>query len=284
MGCHAEPMLGARVEWGSLLTAADPEFCEDACVAPVALITGVGRRRGIGASIAEGLADDGWDLALSYWSPYDDRVGLERGPDDPERLAGELREAGHRVELLAADLEDPATAGALVQRADECLGPLDALVLSHCEGAASGVLDTTVQSFDRHYAVNVRASWLLIAAFARQLPSTGGTVIALTSDHTVGNLPYGTTKGALDRLVLAAAHELRDLRLRANVINPGPVDTGWMDDRTRTELAAMQPSGELGTAADAANLVRFLVSERGQWINGQLLHSNGGFPVGRLPI
>jgi len=146
------------------------------------------------------------------------------------------------------------------------------------------VLDTTVESFDRHYAVNVRASWLLLSAFVRQLSPSGGAVVALTSDHTVGNLPYGATKGALDRLVLAAAHELSHLQLRANVINPGPVDTGWMGTRTHEQLVAMQPTGRLGTPADTANLVRFLLSEQGQWINGQLLHSNGGFPTGQLPV
>ena len=252
-------------------------------MAPTALITGVGRSQGIGAGIAAGLAAEGWDLALSFWRPYDDRVGLERQPDDPDRLAGELRRLGGRVELIPADLEDPAAADGLVHGAADRLGPLDALVMSHCESVDSGVLDTTVESFDRHYAVNVRASWLLIAAFARQLPSPGGVVVALTSDHTVGNLPYGATKGALDRLVLASAHELGDRGLRANVINPGPVDTGWMDDETRDGVIAMQPMGRLGTTADAANLVRFLLSDQGQWITGQLLYSNGGFPKGHLP-
>lgn len=219
---------------------------------PVALITGVGRRRGIGASIGAGLAADGWDLVLSHWRPYDDRVGHEHGATDPEELADELRRTGRQVEIVPANLEDPAGADVLVQRAGELLGPLEALVLSHTESVDSGVLDTTVESFDRHYAVNVRASWLLVAAFARQLPPRGGAVVALTSDHTVGNLPYGATKGALDRLVLAAAHELSHLQLRANVINPGPVDTGWMTDDVRGELTAMQPTGRLGTAADTA--------------------------------
>ena len=172
----------------------------------------------------------------------------------------------------------------MVDRAGELLGPLDALVMSHCESVDSGVLDTTVESFDRHYAVNVRATWLLTAAFARQLPAAGGSVIALTSDHTVNNLPYGATKGALDRLVLAAAHELGDSGLRANVINPGPIDTGWMDDAIRASGLASQPLGRLGTPTDIANLVRFLLSEQGSWINGQLLYSNGGFPKGHLPV
>jgi 3-oxoacyl-[acyl-carrier protein] reductase len=55
----------------------------------------------------------------------------------------------------------------LVDAAAERLGPLDALVMSHCESVTSVVLDTSVESFDRHYAVNVRATWLLIAEFAR---------------------------------------------------------------------------------------------------------------------
>jgi 3-oxoacyl-[acyl-carrier protein] reductase len=248
-----------------------------------ALVTGVGRQRGIGAGIAARLAVDGWDLALSFWRPYDERLGLPAGPEDPEHLADALRTHGRPVELIPVDLEDPSSAQALVDIAAERLGPLDALVMSHCESVNSGVLDTSVESFDRHYAVNVRATWLLTAAFARQLPATGGSVIALTSDHTVGNLPYGATKGALDRLVLAAAHELGDRGLRANVINPGPVDTGWMDDDIRSSGVAQQPTGRLGTPTDVANIVRFLLSDEGQWINGQLLYSNGGYPKGRLP-
>jgi 3-oxoacyl-[acyl-carrier protein] reductase len=237
----------------------------------------------MGAGLAAGLAEDGWDLALSYWQPYDDRIGLERTANDPEQLAKRLRLAGRVVELLPADLEDSRSAAALVGQAMTRMGPLDALVMSHCESVDSGILSTTVESFDRHYAVNVRASWLLLAAFARQIPSGGGAAIALTSDHTVGNVPYGATKGALDRMVLAAAHELGDRGLRTNVINPGPVDTGWMDDTTRASGLAEQPLGRLGTPTDTANLVRFLLSERGAWINGQLLYSNGGYPKDRLP-
>jgi 3-oxoacyl-[acyl-carrier protein] reductase len=249
-----------------------------------ALITGVGRRRGIGAALAAGLAADGWNLLLSYWRPYDERTGLAAGQDDPQAIAEDLVRLGVEVELAPADLADPAGAQALMERAIRRFGELDALVLSHCESVDSGLLDTSVESFDRHYAVNVRGSWLLLAAFARQLPTRGGAVLALTSDHTVGNLPYGATKAALDRLVLAAAHELANRGLRANVINPGPIDTGWMTAELREQLTAMQPGGRLGTPEDIANLVRFLLSDQGQWINGQLIHSDGGFPIGQLPV
>ena len=249
-----------------------------------ALITGVGRRRGIGAGLATGLAEDGWDLVLSFWHPYDERLGLQAGPNDPQALAEDLRNVGIEVELAPVDLADPASAQVLLDAAVARFGPIDALVMSHCESVDSGLLTTTVDSFDRHYAVNVRATWLLVAAFARQLPATGGSVIALTSDHTVDNLPYGATKAALDRLVLAAAHELGDRGLRANVINPGPIDTGWMTPDLAASLLAKQPTNRLGTPTDIANLVRFLLSEQGRWINGQLIHSDGGFPKGELPV
>ena len=63
------------------------------------------------------------------------------------------------------------------------------------------------------------------------------------------------------------------------MLNPGPVDTGWMTDEVRAALTAMQPGGRLGTPSDAANLVAFLVSEKGRWVTGQLLTSDGGFSI-----
>jgi NAD(P)-dependent dehydrogenase (short-subunit alcohol dehydrogenase family) len=58
------------------------------------LVTGVGRRRSIGAGLALGLAEDGWDLVLSYWEPYDDRLGYARGEHDAEDIAAECRRHG----------------------------------------------------------------------------------------------------------------------------------------------------------------------------------------------
>ncbi len=102
----------------------------------------------------------------------------------------------------------------------------------------------------------------------------------MTSDHTVHNLTYGASKGALDRIVTASAVELAGRGVRANVVNPGPIDTGWMDDTTRSRGIGATPAGRLGTAEDTADLVRFLFSGQGSWMNGQILYSNGGFKVG----
>jgi 3-oxoacyl-[acyl-carrier protein] reductase len=243
---------------------------------PVALISGVSRTASIGAAVARKLTADGWDLALTYWAPYDERMPWGVHPEDLEILKAEILSAGSRVIFIAADLEQSQSAPQLFSKVRNELGPVSALVLSHCESVRSSILDTTLESFDRHFAVNVRASWQLIQQLAIQMPEGGGHIVALTSDDTVGNLPYGASKGALDRIVLAAARELAHLKITSNVVNPGPIDTGWMDDQTRIFLAQRQPTGRLGTPGDAANLIAFLLSPEGSWINGQLIKSDGG--------
>lgn len=247
---------------------------------PVALLTGAGRRNGIAQAIALALASDGWDVAFTYWRDYERRMSLGGDPDaDPVELAREIEAAGARVLAIEADLADAGVPGRIVAEARAGLGPVGALVLSHSESVDSGILDTSVESFDRHFAVNARAAWLLIRAVAGQVPADGGRIVALTSDHVVGNMPYGASKGALDRIVIAAAGELAHLGVTANLVNPGPVDTGWMDDATRTALVAQQPTGRLGAPEDVARLVRFLVSRDARWVTGQLIHTDGGFSI-----
>jgi 3-oxoacyl-[acyl-carrier protein] reductase len=216
---------------------------------PLAVITGAARANSIAAGIAPRLVADGWDVVTS---------DLENS-DYP------------------CDLSTSTGPGELIDAVTHDHGAIGALVLSHAHDIESGILDTTAESFDRHVAVNARASLLLIAAFARQVPIGGGAIVALTSDATTGNLPYGASKGALDRIVISAARELGPIGVSANVLNPGPIDTGWIDDELAATLVEHHPLGRLGTPRDIASVVSFLVSEDGRWISGQLLQADGGF-------
>jgi len=249
---------------------------------PVALVTGVGRRIGIGAGIAERLAATGWDIAFTYLSRYDDRMPWGQDTVARDEITEVLEKHGATVFSVEGDFEDTAAPAAVFRAVNEALGPVQALVMSHCESVDSGILDTTIESFDRHFAVNARAGWLLIKAFAEQYaaPYGDGRIVALTSDHTVDNLPYGASKGALDRITLAAGQELSHLGITANGINPGPIDTGWMTPELVEQFTAENPLRRPGRPADTANLVAFLCSPEGGWINSQLLTSNGGWRAG----
>ena len=216
---------------------------------PVALITGAARANSIAAGIVPRLRESGWTVVTS---------DLDSG-DYP------------------CDLSIASEPEALVAAVNRDHGVITAIILSHAHDIESGILDTTAESFDIHVAVNARASLLLIAAFARQVDGDGGAIVAFTSDDTTGNLPYGASKAALDRIVISASRELGSRGISANVVNPGPIDTGWMDDETRSHLAESTPLGRLGTPADIAAVVAFLVSAEGRWVSGQLLQTDGGF-------
>ena len=234
-----------------------------------ALVTGVSRDAGIGAAIARRLAADGWNIAAVGWRDYDERMPW-RADDDELQL--------DTVWRGAVDFEDADATARLVAAVAADVGAPSALVLCHCESVDSDIRTTTIESFDRHMAVNARATWQLIRSFAEHYDGRDGQgrIVSITSDHTAGNLPYGASKGAMDRIVLAAAIELADLGVTANVINPGATDTGWMTPEIKAAVRRSNVQSRVGFPDDVANLVSFLCSPQGAWINGQLLHSDGG--------
>lgn len=234
---------------------------------PAALLTGVGRPNGIAAAVARSLAAGGWALGLHHFD------------EDPSHLLSELPDA--HLALHRDDLSDPAAPARTFDALERSVGPVDALILIHTRCVPLGLMATTADEMDRHYAVNVRAALLLIQEFARRLDGPEGRIIAFTSDHyTPDNLAYGTTKAALERVVLAAARELGARGIRANAINPGPTDTGWMTPEIYEDARTATPLGRVGLPEDAARLVRFLCSPDGGWITGQILNSNGGHRLG----
>ena len=245
---------------------------------PIAIITGASRRVGIGASIASTLAQAGWDIATTFWRPYDASMPWGNNSEEAESILEELRHFGSRTVSIEADLSNTDAPAQIFDIAEQTLGSVTALVMAHCQCLESNILNTSIESFDLHFAVNARATWLLVREFGQRYrgPHNAGRIVSITSDHTVENFPYGASKGAMDRIVLTSALEFGSLGITANVINPGATDTGWMSKDQMEFERRRTPLGRVGLPQDCANLVKFLCSKDGGWVNGQLLYSNGG--------
>jgi 3-oxoacyl-[acyl-carrier protein] reductase len=245
---------------------------------PAVLVTGVSRLRGIAAAVARLLAREGWTVAGSGYRPYDETEPWGAETDAPEQLLAE----GVLVSWSEDDLGDAAAHGRVLAAAERAVGPLSALVIVHTESRLGGVLDTTAAAFDRHMAVNARATLLLCAEFARRFRGEHGSgrIVAFTTGALHGEVAYGASKAALERVVVAAAAELATQGITVNAVNPGPTDTGWMSPELYERIREATPLGRVGRPEDAAELVAFLCSPRGGWITGQILVSDGGGSIG----
>ncbi len=250
----------------------------------VALVTGASRRGAIGFAIAKRLAEGGASVVLHAFSSYDEGQRWHE-PGGAEACATELAATGAAVRLVEADLSHSGTPAELVEHAHAAFGGLDILVANHTHWAGGGILEVASDSLDRHYAVIVRGSLLLVQEMAKRRPAgPGGRVVLFSSGQHLGPMPdeigYVAAKGALVQAVPSLSHELIEQGITVNAVNPGPNDTGWVTDEFRPELEARAPLGRIGRPEDTADLVSFLCSERGGWITGQVLNSEGGFRRG----
>jgi 3-oxoacyl-[acyl-carrier protein] reductase len=246
----------------------------------VALITGVSRRRGIGFAIARRLARDGAALALQGWPAYDREQPW--GMDRDDQTIEELTQIGGRVVPVCEDLRDVHAPARLLEAAHATLGRVDILVLNHTHSTSQSLEALSAEEIDRHLAVNVRASLLLVAEFARRATAgSAARVIFMTSGQHLGPMPgelaYVASKGALHALIRSLSDHLMQRGITVNGVNPGPTDTGWADAETRAAVEERMPLRRWGTPDDAARAVAWLASEEAGWITGQVLDSEGGF-------
>ncbi len=245
----------------------------------VALVTGATRLAGIGAAIANALAGAGADIGLGYFRPYDRQQPWGVEDSEPEQLLAQLRRLGVCAAGFEVDLSRSEGAAELFASVRESLGPVHILVNNAAYSAQVSIEQLTGEELDRHYAVNLRATSLLCAAFARHCPSGGGRIINLTSGQGLSPMPeelaYAATKGAIEALTLSLSAALAGKGITVNAVDPGPTDTGWLTRELYESLLAQASMGRLGTPEDAARLVAFLASEEAGWITGQILRSRG---------
>jgi 3-oxoacyl-[acyl-carrier protein] reductase len=241
----------------------------------VALVTGVSHENGIGAAICNKLAAQGVDIFFTHWGS---------DADWPKRFECSIREYGVRCGSLEVDLADPSSPFILLDGVTAELGSPTILVNNAAHSSRDGYMNLDAKTLNDHYAVNMRATFLLSVEFARRFSESQkamGRIINLTSGQALGpmagELAYASTKGAISAFTLSLSAELAPLGITVNAVNPGPTDTGWMNEEIRQEILPKFPLGRIGLPADAARLVAFLASEEAEWITGQIFNSEGGF-------
>ncbi len=248
----------------------------------VALVTGASRLKGIGAATCLELADAGCDIFFTYWSTYDRELELEMGEEDPSVLQAFIEEKGVRCHKLEWDLSNAEEIPTLLRTVEEAIGYPDILVNNACYSTMDSYETIDPESLDRHYAINVKATTMLTSHFARGFThGSSGRVINLTSGQSLeamsNELSYAITKGAIEHITKTLVPDLAKKGITINAVNPGPNDTGWMEEELKKALLPKFPMGRVGTPVDAARLIRFLASQEAEWVTGQVIHTEGGF-------
>ena len=235
-----------------------------------ALITGVSRPRGIAATIAHRLAAAGWSVDATGWPAYDQ--------EQPWGAADESLVTD--IPWREADLADPEVPGRLIADHVVTCGGLDALIAVHARSLNQGLAQATAAELDLSFAVNTRATVLLVQAAAAA--GVRRVVLFTTGVHQgpmPTEIPYALSKAAIQGITATLAAALAPIRATVNCINPGPNDTGWADGQVHDLVAQHMPFGRWGRPDDVADLVEFLVSDRAGWITGQTIDSDGGWGV-----
>lgn len=254
-----------------------------------ALVTGAAS--GIGRATCLRLAKDAAQAGATARLALVDLLGAP-GLDG---LASELRDLGAEALVLHGDMGAVDGPARVVAAAAARFGGLDGLVSNAGINRPGALRDYTVEDWDRVFAVNVRASWLLAQAALPALAASGGAVVvtaSMSGSHAHAGLgAYGPSKAAVIMLVQVLAQEFGREGVRVNSISPGMTRTAmtarvYDDPRVAAERSALVPLGRVATPEDMAAVVAFLLGPDARYVNGHDLVVDGGLTgnlLGRLP-
>jgi NAD(P)-dependent dehydrogenase (short-subunit alcohol dehydrogenase family) len=229
-----------------------------------ALVTG--STSGLGKAIAVQLAAEGVAVIVH---------GRDAGRG--AAVVDEITEAGGTARFVSADLSDPAEVEGLITD----VGAVDILVNNAGLAVFSPTADMPVARFDTVFANNVRAPFMLVAAFAPKMVANGaGSVINISSMSAKVGLElgsaYGASKAALESMTRSWAAEYSPSGIRVNAVAPGPVYTdGSNHDRTEA-LGLTTPMNRAAQPNEIAELVVFLASPQASYITGATIAIDGG--------
>jgi len=237
----------------------------------IAIVTGASR--GIGAAIAQRLAKDGATVIVNYAGKAEEAEAVVRA----------IEAAGGRAVTAKADVSDPAAVARMFESAEAGFSGVDILVNNAGIMKLAPIAASDDALFDSQIAVNLKGSFNAMREAAKRLRNGGRIINFSTSVVGLKFETYGVyvaTKAAVEGLTGILSKELRGKSITVNAVAPGPTGTDLFLNGKSPEaidrLAKLNPLERLGTPDDIANVVAFLASPEGGWINGQVLRANGG--------
>ncbi len=267
----------------------------------VALITGA--NHGIGAATAKALAKEGAKVFITYLRLGEDyardreKIYEHAQSSTADKVIREIREMGGTAEAYEADLSDTKIIPELFDRVEKTFGPVEVLVnnAAYCnpdtfnpdtttQEAKTGLTTNTItaEKYEKHFAVNARATALIIEEFAKSHKARNanwGRIINTSTDWAEcfpTEISYGASKAAMESFSRSAAVELGKYGITVNIVAPGPIQTGWMSKEVEENQASQSPLKRTGTPEDVADVIVFLASEQARWLTGQRLFVGGG--------
>ena len=241
----------------------------------VAVVTGASK--GIGAAIALQLAKDGAAVVVNYSS----------SKEGADRVVSEITGNGGKAVAVQANVAKPADIQRLFAESKKAFGHVDVLVNNAGIYEFAPLEEVTPEHFHKQFDLNVLGLVLTTQEAVKHFPTSGGSVINVSSVVASSPVPnasvYSATKAAVDAVTRSLAVELGGRHIRVNSINPGLVETegthgaGITESDFRKQIEQQTPLGRIGQPKDIATAVAFLASDDAGWVTGQTLHAAGGF-------
>jgi 3-oxoacyl-[acyl-carrier protein] reductase len=237
----------------------------------IAIVTGAST--GIGATVAERLAKDGYTVVVNY-------AGNTAAA---EAIVTNIKAAGGQAITAQADVANPDAVHRMFDSTETAFGGVDVLINNAGIMTPKPIADSDDALFDRHIAVNLKGTFNSLREAARRMRD-GGRIVNFSSSvigiYQPSYAVYAATKAGVEAMTHILAKELRGRNITVNAVAPGPVATAlFLDGKSKEAIAGyakLPPLERLGQPEDIANVISFLVGPEGGWINGQVLRANGG--------
>lgn len=234
-----------------------------------------GASRGIGRAVAERLGREGASVIVNYF----------RKADEAHAVSTVINASGGRGIAVQGDVGKTGDIQKLFDAAVDHFGKIDILINNAGVSLerTSPIAEVSEEQFDRLFEINTRGVFMALREAARRM-ADHGRIINLSSTVVPMALPgysiYAGTKAAVETFTRILSKELEGRNITVNAVAPGPVETDLFNAgktaAVKQRMADMCPLHRLGQPEDIAEVVAFLASDQGGWINGQIIRANGG--------